>query len=306
MSLSYIIRRLLQLIPTLIGITLITFIIVRLTGDPAAILLPPDTPQEVVDEFRAEYGLDKPVYIQYALFMAKAVQGDFGESLRYKVPVLDLFIERIPATVELIVVSMALAIFLGIPIGMVSAVKHNTWVDNFLRFWTFLFQAIPSFYLGLMLILLVAVPVEQIPTGGRETWRHLILPSIALAAYLVAVFARFTRGSMLDVLNKDYVRTARAKGLTEKSVMWAHVLKNSMIPIITIIGLRAGALLGGAVVIETVFAWPGIGRLMVQAIATRDFPVIQVTVLFVATIFVLLNLLVDLTYTWLDPRIGYA
>ncbi len=306
MSLSYIIRRLLQLIPTLIGITLITFILVRLTGDPAAILLPPDTPQETIDEFRAEYGLDQPIYVQYALFMTKAVQGDFGKSLRYKVPVLDLFIERIPATVELIVVSMMLAIFIGIPIGMISAVKHNSWIDNFLRFWTFLFQAIPSFYLGLMLILLVAVPVEQIPTGGRETWRHLILPSIALASYLVAVFARFTRGSMLDVLNQDYVRTARAKGLTERAVLWSHTLKNAMIPIITIIGLRVGALLSGAVVIETVFAWPGVGRLMVQAIATRDFPVIQVTVLFVATIFVFLNLLVDLAYTWMDPRIRYA
>lgn len=306
MATSYIIRRILQLIPTLIGISLITFVLVRLTGDPAAILLPPDTPQETIDAFRAEYGLDQPIYIQYVRFLGKALQGDFGESLRYKVPVLDLFTERIPATAELIVVSMGLAIFLGIPIGMISAVKHNTWIDNFLRFWTFLFQAIPSFYLGLMLILLVAVPVESIPTGGRDTWRNLILPSIALASYLVAVFARFTRGSMLDVLNQDYVRTARSKGLKERSVLWTHALKNAMIPIITIIGLRVGALLGGAVVIETVFAWPGIGRLMVQAISTRDFPVIQVTVLFVAIIFVFLNLLVDLAYTWLDPRVRYA
>ena len=306
MATTYIIRRILQLIPTLIGITLITFVLVRLTGDPAAILLPPDTPQETIDEFRAEYGLDQPIHIQYLRFIGKVVQGDFGKSLRYKEPVLDLFLERIPATVELVVVSMLLAILIGIPIGMISAVKYNTWIDNFLRFWTFLFQAIPSFYLGLMLILLVAVPVKQIPTGGRETWRHLILPSFALASYLVAVFARFTRGSMLDVLTQDFVRTARAKGLSEKSVLWSHVLKNAMIPILTIIGLRFGALLSGAVVIETIFAWPGIGRLMIQAISTRDFPVIQVTVLFVAIVFVVLNLLVDLAYSWLDPRIRYS
>ncbi len=306
MATGYIFRRLIQVIPTLIGITLITFVLVRLTGDPAAILLPPDTPQETIDAFRVEYGLDKPIHIQYLVFVGKALQGDFGTSIRYRVPVIKLFAERIPASMELAGVSMVLSILIGIPVGMVSATRHNTWVDNFLRFWMFLFQAIPGFYLGLMLILLVAIPIKQIPTGGRETWRHLILPSFALASYLVAVFARFTRGAVLDVLNQDYVRTARAKGLREGRVQWVHVLKNAMIPILTIIGLRFGALLSGAVVTETVFAWPGIGRLMVQAIATRDFPVIQVTVLSVALVFVFLNLAVDLAYSWLDPRIRYG
>lgn len=306
MALSYVLQRLLQLIPTLLGITLVTFFLVRLTGDPAAILLPPDTPQETIDDFRSEYGLDQPVPVQYGRFLVKAVQGDFGDSIRYHQPVMQLFLERLPASFQLSAVSMGLAVLLGLPIGMLSAVRHNSWLDNFLRLWVFLAQAVPSFYLGLMLILLVAVPIGSIPTGGYGTWQHLILPSIALAAYLIAIIARFTRGAMLDALNQDYVRTARAKGLPERTVLSRHVLKNAMIPIVTIIGLRVGALLSGAVVVETVFAWPGIGRLMVQAIATRDFPVIQAGVLSVALIFVVINLIVDLTYAWLDPRIQYA
>lgn len=305
MAFNYVMRRLVQLIPTLFGITLVTFVLVRLTGDPAAILLPPDTPQETIDEFRREYGLDQPIHVQYARFLAKAVQGDFGQSLRYKVPVMDLFVERLPASIQLAGVSMAIAVIAGLPVGMLGAVKHNTWVDNILRLFIFLAQAVPSFYLGLMLILIVAVPVQQIPTSGYGTWQHLILPSLALASYLVAIIARFTRGAVLDVMHQDYVRTARAKGLTERLVLWRHILKNAMIPIITIIGLRVGALLSGAVIIETVFAWPGIGRLMVQAISTRDFPVIQAAVLSVAFLFVLVNLMVDLTYAWLDPRIRY-
>jgi peptide/nickel transport system permease protein len=262
--------------------------------------------RRVVQLFRQEFGLDQPVPVQYIRFISKALHGDFGQSIRYREPVLQLFLERLPATLELSLVSLALAILVGIPIGVLAAVKHNTWIDNFLRAVSLLGQAIPSFYLGLMLILLIAVPWRFLPTGGQGTWRHLILPSITLAAYLVAIMARFSRGAVLDVMHQDYVRTARAKGVGEARVLWVHVLKNAMIPIITIIGLRFGAILSGAVVIETIFAWPGIGRLMVQAISTRDFPIVQATVMIVALLFVTVNLLVDLAYAWFDPRIKFS
>ena len=301
----YIVKRLVQVIPVLLGITLVTFILVRLTGDPAAIMLPPDTPKEAVAEFRQEFGLDQSVLIQYFRFLAKAAQGEFGKSIRYREPVLKLFAERLPATIELALASMALAIIIGIPLGVLSAVKRDTWIDHFARFFALFGQAIPSFYLGLMLIIIVAVRLRLLPTGGRGTWQQLILPSITLATFMIALIARFTRGAVLDVLRQDYVRTARAKGLSEGSLLWRHVLKNAMLPVITVIGLQLGAILSGAVVAETVFAWPGVGRFMVQAISTRDFPIVQATVMIVAIVFVTVNLLVDLAYAWLDPRIKY-
>lgn len=301
----YIARRLLQVIPVLLGITLIAFVLVRLTGDPAAILLPPDTPKEAVAEFQREFGLDQPVPIQYVRFLAKAAQGDFGKSIRYREPVLKLFMERLPATMELAIASMTLAIVIGVPVGVLSAVRRDTWIDHSARVFALFGQAIPSFYLGLMLIIIVAVQLRLLPTGGRGTWQQLILPSITLATFLIALLARFTRGAVLDVLRQDYVRTGRAKGLSEPLLLWRHVMKNAMIPIITVIGLQVAAVFSGAVVTETVFAWPGVGRFMVQAISTRDFPIVQATVMIIALIFVIVNLLVDLAYAWLDPRIRY-
>lgn len=301
----YVARRLLQVIPVLLGITLIAFVLVRLTGDPAAILLPPDTPKEAVAEFQREFGLDQPVPIQYVRFLAKAVQGDFGKSIRYREPVLKLFMERLPATMELAIASMTLAIVIGVPVGVLSAVRRDTWIDHSARVFALFGQAIPSFYLGLMLIIIVAVQLRLLPTGGRGTWQQLILPSITLATFLIALLARFTRGAVLDVLRQDYVRTGRAKGLSEPLLLWRHVMKNAMIPIITVIGLQVAAVFSGAVVTETVFAWPGVGRFMVQAISTRDFPIVQATVMIIALIFVIVNLLVDLAYAWLDPRIRY-
>lgn len=301
----YVARRLLQVIPVLLGITLIAFVLVRLTGDPAAILLPPDTPKEAVAEFQREFGLDQPVPIQYVRFLAKAAQGDFGKSIRYREPVLKLFMERLPATMELAIASMTLAIVIGVPVGVLSAVRRDTWIDHSARVFALFGQAIPSFYLGLMLIIIVAVQLRLLPTGGRGTWQQLILPSITLATFLIALLARFTRGAVLDVLRQDYVRTGRAKGLSEPLLLWRHVMKNAMIPIITVIGLQVAAVFSGAVVTETVFAWPGVGRFMVQAISTRDFPIVQATVMIIALIFVIVNLLVDLAYAWLDPRIRY-
>lgn len=303
---TYILKRLVQVIPVLLGITIVAFVLVRLTGDPATIMLPPETPKETVEAFRREYGLDQPVYIQYLQFIGGALTGDFGKSLRYKEPVSSLFLERLPATIELAAGSMAIAIFIGIPIGVLSAVKRNSPIDTVTRFLALFGQAVPSFYLGLMLIMIVAVQWRLLPTGGRGSTAQLVLPAITLGVHLLALTARFSRGAVLDVLRQDYVRTGRAKGLNERLLLTRHVMKNAMIPIVTVVGLQVGAMFSGAVVTETVFSWPGIGRLMVQAISTRDFPIVQATVMIVAAIFVVVNLLVDLTYAWLDPRIKYG
>ena len=303
---TYIIKRLVQVVPVLIGITIVAFVLVRLTGDPATIMLPPEAPAATVAAFRAEFGLDQPIYIQYLRFVGDALRGDFGRSLRYREPVGELFLERLPATLELAVGAMAIAIFVGIPVGVLSAVKRNSWLDTVTRFIALFGQAVPSFYLGLILIMIVAVQFRMLPTGGRGSMSQLILPAITLGVHLLALTARFSRGAVLDVLRQDYIRTGRAKGLSERILLSRHVMKNAMIPIVTVIGLQVGAMFSGAVVTETVFSWPGIGRLMVQAISTRDFPIVQATVMIVAVIFVVVNLIVDLTYAWLDPRIKYS
>jgi peptide/nickel transport system permease protein len=303
---TYILKRLVQVIPVLLGITIVAFVLVRLTGDPTSIMLPPETPQETVEAFRREYGLDQPIYIQYFNFVWGALQLDFGKSLRYKEPVASLFLERLPATLELAAGAMAIAIFIGIPLGVLSAVKRNSPIDTVTRFLGLFGQAVPSFYLGLMLIMIVAVQWRMLPTGGRGNIEQLVLPAVTLGVHLLALTARFSRGAVLDVMRQDYVRTGRAKGLNERLLLTRHVMKNAMIPIVTVIGLQVGAMFSGAVVTETVFSWPGIGRLMVQAISTRDFPIVQATVMIVALIFVVVNLVVDLTYAWLDPRIKYG
>jgi peptide/nickel transport system permease protein len=303
---GYIAKRLVQVIPVMLGITIVAFVLVRLTGDPAAIILPPEAPQEVVDNFRREFGLDQPLYIQYLRFVGDALRGDFGRSIRYKEPVGQLFAERVPATLELALSSMALALIVGVPVGILSAVRRNTWLDTLARFLALLGQAIPGFYLGLMLIMLMAVQLRLLPTGGRGSLEQLVLPAVTLSAGLMALATRFTRGAVLDVMRQDFVRTGRAKGLDEYLLLRRHILKNALIPVVTIIGLQVGSAFSGAVVTETVFSWPGIGRLMVQAIYTRDFPIVQATVMIVSVIFVTVNLLVDLIYAWLDPRIKYA
>jgi len=303
---TYILKRLVQVIPVLIGITVVAFVLVRLTGDPATIMLPPEAPAATVAAFRAEFGLDQPIHIQYLRFVGDALRGDFGKSLRYREPVGDLVLERLPATLELAIGAMAIAVFIGIPVGVLSAVKRNSWIDTVTRFFALFGQAVPSFYLGLMLIMIIAVQFRWLPTGGRGSLEQLILPAVTLGVHLMALTARFSRGAVLDVLRQDYIRTGRAKGLGETILLSRHVMKNAMIPIVTVIGLQVGAMFSGAVVTETVFSWPGIGRLMVQAISTRDFPIVQATVMIVAVIFVVVNLLVDLTYAWLDPRIKYG
>lgn len=303
--LQYIARRLILTIPVLLGILLISFMLTHISGDPTDLILAPDTPDEARELFRQKHGLDQPVWVQFYQFCVHAVQGDFGNSLRFNEPAVKLVVERLGATTELAVAAMALAILVGVPAGVVAAYRRNTPADVTVRAVTLLGQAVPSFYLGILTIIIFAVWLRWLPTGGRGTWAHLVLPASTLALNLVALIARTTRSCMLDVLNQDYIRTARAKGLGESWVVWGHALRNAFIPVLTVIGLQVGLLMGGVVVTETVFSWPGVGRLAIQAIYARDFPVVQAVVLFFALIFVAVNLIVDLLYAVLDPRIGY-
>ena len=279
------------------------FGMVRLSGDPVLLFMPMDIQAKDVDEFRERLGFNDPLAVQYARFMGGAVQGDFGESLRYRRDALGLVLERLPATLLLAGTALLLTLLVAVPLGVLSAVRRNSVLDHVSTLATVLGQATPGFWLGLMLIYLFSVQLRWLPTGGMGTLAHLVMPSIVLAAFYSARVARLTRSAMLDALNEDYVLTARAKGLAESRVIGKHTLRNSAIPIITLAGLEAGQLLGGAVITETIFAWPGLGRLTVQALLNRDFPVVMAAVSFTSIIYTLMNLLVDLAYGWLDPRV---
>ncbi|HTV70283.1 MAG TPA: ABC transporter permease [Rhizobiaceae bacterium] len=303
--LRYLAKRLILTVPVLLGILVATFMLTRLTGDPTDLAIPSDAPESAREEFRKLHGLDLPIWTQFFRFALHMMQGDFGMSIRFQEPAFKLVMERMGATTELAVAAMLIAIAIGIPAGVLSAYRRNSLTDSGVRAVTLLGQAVPSFYLGILSILFFAVWLRWFPTGGRGTWAHLVLPATTLGLQIVALIARVTRSCMLDVLGQDYIRTARAKGLAESKVIWLHALRNAFIPVLTVIGLQIGFLLGGVVVTETVFAWPGVGRLAVQAIYQRDFPVVQAVVFLFALIFVVVNLIVDLLYAALDPRIGY-
>jgi ABC-type dipeptide/oligopeptide/nickel transport system permease component len=256
-----------------------------------------------VEEYRRRLGFNDPLAVQYARFMKNAVRGDFGESLRYRRDALGLVLERLPATLLLAGSAMLLTLAVAVPLGVVTAVRRDGPVDHAGTVLTVLGQAVPGFWLGLMLIYLFAVQLRWLPTGGMGGLAHLVMPAIVLAAFYAARVARLTRSAVLEALGEDYVLTARAKGLTERRVVGSHVLRNSAIPIVTLAGLEAGQLLGGAVVTETIFAWPGLGRLTVQALLNRDFPVVMAAVSFTSITYTLMNLAVDLLYGWLDPRV---
>jgi peptide/nickel transport system permease protein len=281
----------------------VVFIILHLTGDPTVLLLPPDASAEEIAKFRRAMGFDDPLYLQYWRFLRGAVRGDFGNSLRHEEPALALVWQRMPATIELTTVALGVALVLAIPAGIVSAVFRNTSVDYVSTVVALVGQAMPTFWLGIMLILVFSVGLHLLPSSGRGGFTHLILPALTLGLFTTARIMRLTRSGMLEVLGQDYVRTARAKGVGERRVVWKHALKNAGIPVVTIVGLELGTLLGGAVITETIFAWPGVGRLSVQAIYNRDYPVVQAAVFVLASIFVLVNLIVDVLYTYLDPRI---
>jgi peptide/nickel transport system permease protein len=279
------------------------FAMVRLSGDPVLLFMPMDIQAKDVEEYRQRLGFNDPLVIQYARFMKNAVRGDFGESLRYRRDALGLVLERLPATLLLAGIAMLLTLTVAVPLGIVTAVRRDGALDHAGTVVTVLGQAVPGFWLGLVLIYVFAVHLRWLPTGGIGGLAHLVLPSIVLAAFYAARVARLTRSAVLETLGEDYVLTARAKGLAERRVIGKHALRNSAIPIVTLAGLEAGQLLGGAVVTETIFAWPGLGRLTVQALLNRDFPVVMAAVSFTSIAYTLMNLGVDLLYGWLDPRV---
>ncbi len=297
------VRRIGLAVLTLLLVSILVFVITRLTGDPAIFVLGTFATKEAIQEFRSEYGLDRPLLTQYLAFISGVLQGKLGKSVRYREPVEKLLLERVPATLLLGISAFFIAVTIGLSFGVYSAYKPNSFVSKFARILVLAGQATPTFYLGILLIILVAVNIRWFPTGGYGGFRYLVLPAVTLSAYMTAVILRFTRSTMLDVLHFDYIRTARGKGLSERIVVFRHALRNVLIPIITIIGVQARLLITGAVVTETVFSWPGIGRLTVDAIKTRDFPVIQGNVFVITGVVVLINLAVDILYSALDPRI---
>ena len=303
--LKYILKRLLYAVFVLFGAATIVFFLARITGDPISIMLPADASQEQVDRMTAFFGLDKPLLTQYGIFLRNLLRLDFGVSLRYFQPVFGLIIERMPATLRLAGTALGFALIIAIPAGILAALKRGTWVDQGIMAVIVMGQAMPVFWIGMLMVMLFSVTLRWFPTGGYGGFQHLVLPAIALGMHYMALTARLLRSSLIEVLDTEYVRTARAKGLVPKKVITGHALRNSMLPTVTVIGLQIGGLLGGSVVTETVFAWPGVGQLLIQSISARDFPMIQACIILLAGVFVIVNLLVDILYVFIDPRITY-
>lgn len=279
------------------------FFMLRLSGDPVLLLAPMDTSRADLNEIRERMGFNDPLVVQFGRFMGDALQGDFGDSSRERRPATEVVIERLPATLQLGAVALLISLAVGVPLGVLSAVKHGTVWDKLARVISVAGQAIPGFWLGVLLILLFSVKLGWLPTSGRGTGEHIILPAITLAALSTARYARLTRSTMLDVLGQDYIRTARAKGLTGWVVLSRHALKNASVSLITMTGLEIGRLIEGAVVVEQVFAWPGMGRVTVQALLNRDFAVVTAAVMLFAVMYTLANLLADLAYGWANPQV---
>ncbi len=300
----YILKRLFHSIFVLVGISVVVFVILHLTGDPAALLMPMDATPEQVAQFRREMGFTDPLVVQYLRFFKGTLRGDFGLSFRHSQPALSLVMERMPATIQLTLAAMAIALIVAIPVGILSAIRRNSILDHIGMTGALLGQSTPVFWLGIMLILIFSVTFQWFPSSGRGEIQHLVLPAVTLGMFTMARTARMMRSSMLEVLGQEYMKTARAKGLSPGIVILKHALKNASIPVVTIVGMELGTLLGGAVITETIFAWPGVGRLAIQAIYNRDYPVVQAAVFVLASIFVLVNLLVDILYTYLDPRVN--
>jgi peptide/nickel transport system permease protein len=288
---------------SILGASLIIFVISRLSGDPVALMLPMDAPQSAVTALRQELGLDRPMWEQYLLFLWKAVQGDFGMSYRWQMPALTLVFERLPATIALASAAFAFSLILAIPLGVLSAVYRGSWIDQIGRIIAMLGQAVPAFWVGLILILVFAVGLGWLPAFGAGGVQHVILPAIALGWYPVAAQTRIIRSGMLEVLESDYIRMGRAVGTPERLLIWKYAFRNALLPLVTIMGVYFASMLSGAFVVETVFAWPGLGRTVVEAVFSRDYPVVQAGVLITSILFVLSNFLVDLSYSLIDPRI---
>lgn len=312
---EYILRRFLLMIPVAFLVTVISFALVRLSpGDPVLIYAGEERDEASLQELRVELGLDQPLPVQYAAWLGRAVRGDFGRSIRTRQPVLESIVERLPATIQLGVAALAISITVALAVGTVSALRRNSTLDLVATGVTLAAVSLPNFFLGLILILVFALAFRIFPPGGYvpliddpgENLRRLVLPAITLATASAAVYVRQVRSSLLDVLSQEYVRTARAKGLREVVVIGRHAMKNALIPVVTLVGLQLGAIIEGAIITETIFFWPGVGRLVVDSIAGRDYPVVQGVVLIAALSFMVTTLLVDLLYGLLDPRISYG
>ncbi|MGH2548004.1 MAG: ABC transporter permease [Thermomicrobiales bacterium] len=331
---GYVIRRLLIAVPILFGITLIVFLMLHTAGgDPAVIMLGPRASDESLTTLRHELKLDRSLPVQYLDFLGKAVRGDFGDSYRSRQPVSDEVFNRFPATIELAIAAMLIGTVIGIAAGVVAATRRNSIIDLTSTVGSLIGVSIPTFWLGIIMIVIFGVELKWLPISGRidsrigadpsvrfivlsslvhgdwailkDALKHLVLPAFTLAAWPAAIIARMTRSSLIEALHQDYIRTARAKGLTERAVVWRHAIRNALLPVVTVAGLEFGGLLAGAVVTEQVFSWPGIGKLTVDAITNRDYQIVQGVVILVGVIFIVINLLVDLIYAWLDPRIHY-
>jgi len=301
-----VLRRTFRGAAALLLVNAVVFTLLHLSGDPAYVLLAPEATAEQRAMFRARYGLDQPLPVQYVRYLAQVVQGDFGQSLSFQAPALGVALQRLPATLELTLAAMVLAVAVSIPAAVLAARWRGTLFDRLMMGITLVGQSVPTFWLGMMMIMVVAVHFRLLPASGRGGWAHLVMPAVALALWLMALLARVTRSEVLDALEQDYVRTARAKGLTERAVAGRHALKNALLPIVTVLGLQFGGLLGGAVMTETVFAWPGVGTMILDAILKKDFPVVLAGVMVVAIGFIIVNLALDLLYAVLDPRIRRA
>ncbi|HEX9872127.1 MAG TPA: ABC transporter permease [Candidatus Tectomicrobia bacterium] len=303
---GYIIRRVLYSIVSLILLSMMIFCMVRITGDPAVLMAEPGAKEEDLQAIRREFGLDKPIVVQYVLFVKSMLRGDFGKSIYYRIPALDLYVQRLPASLLLASVAMILSLLIGIPVGIFSAVRINTWFDNFGKIFAILGLSLPSFWVGLMLILTLSVYLNWLPSSGADGWKHLVMPAFSLGWVFTAAHMRLARSAMLEVLGSEYIKLARIKGLSERLVIAKHAFKNAMIPVLTLAGINLVLMVNVAVVVETVFAWPGVGRLLYEGISFRDFPVVQTTVLMGGVMFVGVNLVVDILYAYIDPRIRYG
>lgn len=301
---TYVIRRIIYAVFVLWGALTVIFLVVRiLPGDPASLMLGAGATPEEVQALEEKLGIDDSIPEQYVRFIADAVRLDFGESLWLNRPVVTSVSERIAATGELAIAAMLIALLISFPLGILAALRPRSIVDYLVSVISLIGQSVPSFWLGIMLILLFARTLRLLPSAGSQTWQHLILPAVTLSLPLVGVITRLVRSGLLEVMHEDYIRTARSKGLSAQVVLSRHAMRNMLIPVITVIGIQMGNLLGGAVIVETVFSWPGIGRLLVDAISQRDYPLVQASILFITATFILINLLVDISYIYLDPRI---
>lgn len=305
---QYVFSRILTIIPVMLIISVGVFSIMHLLpGDPAMLILSGEfvsTPEQI-DRLREQLGLNDPIHVQYLRFLSGAVRGDLGRSAHFKRPVMDIIMERLPSTAELGITSLALGVVLGIVLGIIAALNHNTWIDNISMVFSFIGLTMPIFYIGLVLIFLLSVRFSILPVIAGTRLSRLVLPVLTLSFVSSGVVARLVRAELLEVLSQDYVTTARAKGLSERLVLIRHAMKNMLIPVVTIVGLQVGGMLSGSVITESVFARPGVGRLAVEAIIWKDFPLAQGTILFTSAMYLCANLLVDISYAWLDPRIRY-